>query len=266
MAERRMISKSISTSLKINKLSDRAALLYTWMIPHTDDFGHLEGDPMSIRAKIVPMREFKIEEIENDVKEMVKVGVVKSYEGGGQKYIEINNFNDFQTFRPDRPRRMEYPFPPGSVVPDMTVGNQRQPTGVIVRRKLSEVKLSEVKGRVAAKAASPPKRKGIQKAEDDAKQMTLEEFAKWMEESPRRYIQIIGQYAEEKKPKFTTKGQWKEFAERSMRSAKRLEKFSKEQIEEAFERMMKDMKTEKNPRGFITKWGLETVEKYLTEI
>ena len=77
MANRRMLSKNISTSRKVNRLNDRAALLYTWLIPHTDDYGRLEGDAFSIKAKIVPMRILNEEQIEEDLAAIEKNGLVK---------------------------------------------------------------------------------------------------------------------------------------------------------------------------------------------
>jgi len=104
-----MISKSISTSRKVNRLPDRVALLYTWLIPHTDDFGRLEGDALSIKAKIVPMRNCTESEIIEDLALIEKHGLIEQYEVKGEKYLQIIGFEDFQTFRIDRPRRALYP-------------------------------------------------------------------------------------------------------------------------------------------------------------
>lgn len=53
MANRRMLSKSISISEQANDLSDFAALLFTWMIPHADDWGILPGSARKVKALIV---------------------------------------------------------------------------------------------------------------------------------------------------------------------------------------------------------------------
>lgn len=106
-----MIAKNISTSRKVNRLPDRAALLYTWMIPHTDDYGHLEGDPLSIRAKVAPMRTLNEQEVQQDLELMVQNDLIRLYEVDGEKYIEVLNFETFQTFKSDRPRSQEYPQP-----------------------------------------------------------------------------------------------------------------------------------------------------------
>lgn len=106
-----MIAKNISTSRKVNRLPDRAALLYTWIIPHTDDYGHLEGDPISIRAKVAPMRTLTEQEVQQDLELMAQNELIRFYEIKGEKYIEVLNFDSFQTFKSDRPRSQEHPQP-----------------------------------------------------------------------------------------------------------------------------------------------------------
>ena len=267
-----MISKSISTSRKINKLSDRASLIYTWMIPHTDDFGHLEGDPLSIRAKVVPMREISLDEIEGELKEMETVGVITRYEVEGEKYIEINGFEDFQTFKTDRPRRQEYPQRIQTESSRKPVVSKRKPSGNIVRRKLSEVKLSEDKKILVPEGTSLPEtpkkpRGGKGPKPDDDDPYTREEFVAKMRESKQPHVLWLADYAEEKKPSFKTKGQWRGFFERNVKGAAQIRKYSDEQIEKAYEMLTWDLRANrKNPKGFITKWGIETIIKYLDEL
>jgi hypothetical protein len=141
MAQRRMISKSISTSRKLARVSDRAALLFTWLQPHTDDYGRMEGDPPTVRARVVPMRKWTDEHVETALEELVKAGLLYWYEAEGEQYVEIVAFEEHQTFKNDRPRRAEYPGRPAD-----SDGIQNVPDGNNRPRKLSEGKLSEVKG------------------------------------------------------------------------------------------------------------------------
>lgn len=154
MAERRMLSKTISTSRKVNRLPDRSALLYTWLIPHTDDFGHLEGDAISIKAKIVPMRSVSEQEVQQDLDLMVQNELIQIYEIKGEKYIEILNFDSFQTFRSDRPRRAEYPGPDGQFPSDNQRDTNDIPEGDNAPRKRREGKLREGKVREEKSTAS----------------------------------------------------------------------------------------------------------------
>lgn len=116
--------------------------------------------------------------------------------------------------------------------------------------------------RAEAPAASPKEPK---KEKDDNSPLSLEEFVKSMLESPQRHIKIIGDYADQIKPKFSTKAQWKVFISRNVRAARQLEPFTDEQIAHAFEKISENLKTEKNPKGYITKWTLETLLDYIHE-
>src|SRR3990167_10065692 len=111
MANRRMISKSISTSKKLMKVSDFAALLFSWLIPHCDDYGHMDGSPEMVRGIVVPLRNKTIEEVKNALEELEAISLIKIYEVNKERYLEVIKFEDFQTFKKDRPKWIYYPLP-----------------------------------------------------------------------------------------------------------------------------------------------------------
>lgn len=111
MAERRMISKVISISEKVNSLSLFGKLLYTWMIPHADDFGRLPGSPAKVRALVVPMGDETTKDVETAVADMHQKGLIQWYEIGGEKYIQITNFDDHQSGLHKR-TKSKFPDPP----------------------------------------------------------------------------------------------------------------------------------------------------------
>lgn len=144
MAKARMISRSISTSRKLARVDDRAALLFTWIQPHTDDYGRMEGDAMTVRAKVCPMRPYTDEDVEASLKTLQKAGLVLRYEVEGEQYVQVCGFEEHQTFKSDRPRKSEYPEPPNGLVCTLEpTGNQTEPKGAKRPRKLSQVKLSK---------------------------------------------------------------------------------------------------------------------------
>ena len=96
MASRRMISKSISISKKVNSISDFAALLFTWMIPHADDYGVLDGDEGTIKALVVPRRKQTESAVGQALSEMQKVGLIWRYFYKEKPYIQFINFEEHQ--------------------------------------------------------------------------------------------------------------------------------------------------------------------------
>ena len=107
----------------------------------------------------------------------------------------------------------------------------------------------------------------LKKKKFDDTPMILQEFVESCKNSPQRHIQIVGGWAEAVEPNYTIKGQWDSFIRRNVRPAKNLIAFTDEQLQEAFDRLQKDIvKIDKNTGkkvGFITKFTLETLEKYL---
>lgn len=100
----------------------------------------------------------------------------------------------------------------------------------------------------------------------DGLPMTRSEFVLMCRGSAYRHVRIIGEYADEREMKYSTRGQWREFGNRNLQVAKKLAPFSESQMEKAMTRMEADIKSPSNPRGFISTWGLETLFKYLEQI
>lgn len=97
MAEKRMLSKVISISEKVNTLPDLFdMLLFTWMIPHSDDFGRLTGSPAKVKALIVPMLDKSIADINSSLARLQENGLIIWYEADGEKIIQIENFEKHQ--------------------------------------------------------------------------------------------------------------------------------------------------------------------------
>lgn len=108
MANRRSLSKSISVSEQANSLSDFAALLFTWCIPHLDDFGRMSGSPAVVKAMVIPMRKQTVQEVAQALQEMVDAGLIYWYEWKGEKIIQFIKFEQHQTGLNKR-TRSKYP-------------------------------------------------------------------------------------------------------------------------------------------------------------
>jgi len=97
MAERRMISKSISTSKKFGTLgSDLSRLLFLMIIPHTDDFGRLDGDTYTIKHQIIPTLNKTEKNIEKAIEELKLAGLINTWDVYGQSVIQVTNFDKHQ--------------------------------------------------------------------------------------------------------------------------------------------------------------------------
>ena len=137
-----MVSKSISTSKKLSKVSDFDALLFTWLIPHCDDYGRMEAEPNLVKGTVVPLRKDGEKDVEKGLKNLGKSGLILLYEIDTDKYLEIVHWEEHQTFRSDRPRIMKFPPPPMAKQLGMTLDI---PMDGGRHNSSEQVKLSQVK-------------------------------------------------------------------------------------------------------------------------
>jgi len=143
MAKGRMLSKSISTSWKVSRLDEFAQLLFTWMIPHTDDFGYLDGMPEVVKALVMPLTKRKTEDFTNALVQMAKVQLIEWYIESGKLIIQIINHDREQTNLHKRtdPRFLERSEQSRNVISvlESIPGNSRK-----FRSNLTELNLTEL--------------------------------------------------------------------------------------------------------------------------
>jgi len=101
MAQKRMLNKSISISDKVNCLSDKAKILYTWGIAHTDDFGLIYYSPLKLKNLVVPFWNENEQEMLKIVNEILKNKLWLMVEFEKNKYYQYSKFNNHQEFRKD---------------------------------------------------------------------------------------------------------------------------------------------------------------------
>lgn len=97
-----MIDKKISVSEQVANMPLEAQLIFTWMIPHADDFGLLPYSPRTIKALVIPMHDITAEDVGIHLETMRKNNLVRVFEYNGKKYYKVNNFSQHQTLKKDR--------------------------------------------------------------------------------------------------------------------------------------------------------------------
>lgn len=114
MAEKRMISKSISISEKVNSLPEYFdMLLFTWMIPHADDFGRLMGESTKVKALVIPLLPKTVREVSDSLQRLHDSGLIVWYTVDSGKFIQIVKFEGHQTGLHKR-TKSRFPEVPGS--------------------------------------------------------------------------------------------------------------------------------------------------------
>ncbi len=111
MADKRMISRAVSQSRKLSKISLRAALIYTWAIPWFDGYGYIEADPDWIKYNIVPRRDdISLQDIAGVLQELARSKLWKLYKLiNDEKIIAFDpKFKDFQNIRMEREGKQKF--------------------------------------------------------------------------------------------------------------------------------------------------------------
>jgi len=138
MAKARMLHTKISVSVQVNRLSLPARLLFSWMIPHADDEGRLNGDPEFIKAMIVPMTKWSFKKIEEYLEEIKNQGLIYYWQENGERFIEFIKWNEHQTIRKNRFKPSS--LPSYSKKNDSQLATKCQPVG---NQKTTQANISE---------------------------------------------------------------------------------------------------------------------------
>lgn len=122
-----------------------------------------------------------------------------------------------------------------------------------------------------ATTVAPPKKRKQKKAKDpkpDSDPLSCEEFITSCRSSPQKHIQVIAEWAEGEQPTHTTRGEWKSFINRNLRAARLLSVYTIPKIEKAYQLMLNDVERKINGKkvGFITRYSLETITKYIDRV
>lgn len=112
MADRRMLWKVVSMSRKVNQLSCRAALLWTWTIPFLDPEGYIEAEADYLKDAIVPKRkDIREKDIPQLVNEIVGVGLWQPLAFDGKLIIREIKFFEYQKIRREEDGNPKYEAP-----------------------------------------------------------------------------------------------------------------------------------------------------------
>jgi hypothetical protein len=110
MAKWRALHSDISTSGQVDQLTEFEQLLFTWMIPHADDWGVITGDARELKLKVLPGSDRTCQEMTGALRHMEEVGLVWLYEP--DDYGPLVQFRRWDTHQPIREDRRKDPEKP----------------------------------------------------------------------------------------------------------------------------------------------------------
>jgi hypothetical protein len=138
MAEGRMLKRRITMSRKMAALkTDKARLLWFYMLPFTNVKGRIVADPEEIQDEILrkQRRGYGALKIQQYLNDLDRVGLIILYQVNGRQFLEFTRFADEQNLNEKREAKCVIPEPP----------HERSRALQSNHVKLSEVKLSKDK-------------------------------------------------------------------------------------------------------------------------
>jgi len=139
-----MLKRKITKSKKLAALkSDKARLLWLYMLPFTDVEGRIEADCEDIQDEILRKQRkgYSLQKIESCLQDLHSVNLITLYNVNGKRYLEYTRFADEQNLRRDKEAESEIPPLNQGVVQDGGGSGTASPT--LSKDKLSKDKLSK---------------------------------------------------------------------------------------------------------------------------
>ena len=131
MARKRIISPEFWLNGEINKISDKAKLLYIGLWTIADDYGVLENDPPKIKAQVFPYKsQLKIEKY---LKELIDIKKIVAYKVEDKSYFWIKNFLKYQWLSHPSKQFQQSPEITGSI--QKALAKRRERKGIEIERE-----------------------------------------------------------------------------------------------------------------------------------
>lgn len=186
-----MLSRSISTSVSIESMSEWAQLLFDRIVIWSDDYGRIEGDPRVLKGTAKPLSERTPADFAEAVAEMVKVGAIAAYVAGGRVLLHVVRNDEHQRVSKKTPSRYQDPadfvaIDAAAYLSAVVNGVPREISGNLGKSEPREEKRREVKGREENTPCSPPQAGGAEPTGAEAAGERNEPVAAGEETEPKR--------------------------------------------------------------------------------
>lgn len=112
----RRLDWAICQSEQVADLSDPwCKLLFTWLIPNTDNCGRLDGEPYQVAGTVFPLEMEKgtvtVTKVDKWLGELRDAGLIIWYQSGRLRYIQLPKFLEHQTLTGNMKAVSDYPAP-----------------------------------------------------------------------------------------------------------------------------------------------------------
>lgn len=105
----RLLAETICTSEEIEKLTAFQETFFYRLMVNCDDYGRMDARPKILKSRLYPIKDVRLEQIEDAIKALISAELVIHYEVDGKPFLQMTTWEKHQRIRQ---KRSKYPDPP----------------------------------------------------------------------------------------------------------------------------------------------------------
>ena len=117
----RIIKESICTSDNLNELSAFQEVMFYRLLVNCDDFGRMDARPKILAAKLFPLKDIRVNQIEDGLRALALAELVTLYTVDGKPFLQMSTWERHQQIRA---KKSKYPAPESSLLTMDSACNQ----------------------------------------------------------------------------------------------------------------------------------------------
>ena len=95
----RIIKETICTSDNLDVLTPFQETFFFRLIVNCDDYGRMDARPKILSAKLYPLKDIRVNQIEDALRALTSAELVRLYTVGGKPFLQMNTWNQHQRVR-----------------------------------------------------------------------------------------------------------------------------------------------------------------------
>ena len=104
----RILKESICCSDNMNSLTLLQENMFFRLIVNCDDYGRMDARPAIVKAKLYPLKDYRLDQIEDALHALASAELVILYEVDGKPFLQMKTWDRHQTIRA---KKSKYPSP-----------------------------------------------------------------------------------------------------------------------------------------------------------
>lgn len=119
----RILKESVCYSDNVNTLSLFQENMFFRLIVNCDDYGRMDARPAVIKAKLYPLKDYRLDQIEDALRALSSAELVILYKVDGKPFLQMRTWDRHQTIRA---KKSKYPSPQDGEITSENICTQMQ--------------------------------------------------------------------------------------------------------------------------------------------